>query len=65
GSLDKLWAARPITDAVLGDRAGKRLAQVLLDRHGDEALPWARRLAGWAQTCLSEVEAYAQRPARR
>lgn len=65
GSLDKLWAARPLTDTLLGDRTGKRLAQVLVDRHGDQALPWARRVASWAQTCLTEVEATGQRPGRR
>lgn len=55
-SLDKLWEARGLRDMALSDRTGKRLAAALRERHGERALVWARRLAGWSATCLAELE---------
>jgi ParB-like chromosome segregation protein Spo0J len=60
-SLDKLYTARGLGDALLGDRTGRRLARALKARHGEHAADWARRLVQWATACLNELEP----PARR
>lgn len=55
--LDKVWQARALSDVILGDRTGRRLAAALRTEHGDDALVWGRRLAQWTATCLAELEA--------
>lgn len=55
--LEKVWQARGLSDLLLGDRTGRRLAAALRAQHGEDALAWARRLASWSNTCLAELEA--------
>ncbi len=55
--LEKVWQARGLSDLLLGDRTGRRLAAALRAEHGGDALAWARRLAKWSTTCLAELEA--------
>lgn len=56
-SLEKLWDARGLSDLLLGDRTGKRLAAALTDRFGDDAPAWAHRLHQWTSIAVQEVEA--------
>lgn len=55
-SLDKLYAARGLTESLLGERTGHRLAVELRNHHGDDALVWARRLAQWSNAALAELD---------
>lgn len=56
-SLDRLWQGRALSDLLLGDRMGRRLAEALVSLHGEEdALRWARRLKGWASAALVDLE---------
>lgn len=55
-ALDRIYSQRGLSDYLLGDRTGKRLARVLADLHGtDEALVWARRLQAWAGSAVGEL----------
>jgi ParB-like chromosome segregation protein Spo0J len=55
--ITKLWDGRGFTD-VLNDRLARNLADVLVDRFGeDEALIWARRLAAWTTDAVARLEA--------
>jgi len=46
--LRSLWERRGLSDLLIADRMGGRLAAALEDGFGDEALAWARRLERWA-----------------
>jgi len=55
-SLDRIFEARGLTDYVLGDRTGRRLAKALVELHGaDKALLWARRLKTWSEFATAEL----------
>lgn len=54
--LRKTWEARGLSDLLLGDRTGRRLATALRAEHGNQALAWARRLAQWADRAVKELE---------
>lgn len=55
-SLGRIFEQRGLTDYLLGDRTGRRLAKALVEVHGDdEALVWARRLQSWAQSAIGEL----------
>lgn len=54
--LQSVWEARALSDLILGDRTGRRLAAALRAQHGDQALTWARRIAQWSSSCLHEFE---------
>jgi len=58
--LQNVWEARALSDLILGDRTGRRLAAALRAQHGDQAQAWARRIAQWSNSCLNEFE-----PAKR
>jgi ParB-like chromosome segregation protein Spo0J len=53
--IDRLWEARGLSDLLLGDLTGRRLAAALRAHYGDDAEEWAQRFAGWAQTALDEL----------
>jgi ParB-like chromosome segregation protein Spo0J len=53
--VGRLWDARGLTDRLLGDRTGQRLAAALNEQFGDDAVEWAERFAGWAQRALDEL----------
>ncbi len=54
--MARLWDARGLTDFLLGDRTGQRLATALREQFGEEAVEWAARWARWAQHALDELE---------
>ncbi len=55
-SLDRIFEARGLTDHLLGDRTGRRLAKALVEVHGvDDALVWARRLKTWSESATAEL----------
>lgn len=56
GSVSKLWAARGVSDLILGDRTGHRIAIALRETQGEQALVWARRLQTWTTAALQELE---------
>lgn len=53
--LDKVWEARGLTDRLIGDRTGKRLARALSDYYGEDAAAWAARLHGWTGDALTQL----------
>ena len=53
--IDRVWQARGLTDLLLGDRTGKRLAAALRERFDADALEWAERFAGWAARAVDEL----------
>ena len=61
GNLAKLWNGRGLSDLILGDRTGHRLAVALRETHERDALTWARRLNGWTAAALAELESGARR----
>jgi hypothetical protein len=54
--ISKVWEARGLTDTLLGDRTGKRLAGALRHHFGDQAPEWAVRIRRWADVALTELE---------
>ncbi len=53
--VGRLWDARGLTDLLLGDRTGQRLAVALEAQFGDDAVEWAERFAGWAERALDDL----------
>ena len=53
--IDRLWQARGLSDVLLGDRTGRRLAGALQEHFGDDALAWAERFAAWAARAVDEL----------
>jgi hypothetical protein len=53
--IAKIWDARPLSDSILGDRAGKRLARAFDEYFEDDALEWALRFERWASTAVAEL----------
>lgn len=60
--MEQIYAARGlgIGDAVFGDRTGDRLASLLTNSFGDEALDRAQRYLAWVERALEKLEAEAQ-----
>jgi hypothetical protein len=54
--LDRLWEARGLSELILGDKTGRRLAKALTDVHGDDARRWAERLREWAEIAIAELD---------
>ena len=54
--LSKVWEARGLSDYIVGDKTGKRLAAALRHHHGDKAPEWATRIRRWAEVALVELE---------
>lgn len=54
--LSKVWDARGLSDYIIGDKTGKRLAAALRHHHGDKAVEWATRLRKWADIALAELQ---------
>jgi hypothetical protein len=53
--IGRLWDARGLTDVLLGDRTGQRLAAALDEQFGEEAVEWAERFVRWSQRALDDV----------
>jgi ParB-like nuclease domain len=54
--LSKVWEARGLSDYIIGDKTGKRLAAALRHHHGEKAPEWATRIRRWADVALVELE---------
>jgi ParB-like chromosome segregation protein Spo0J len=54
-SLSRLYDGQGLSDLLLGDRTGRRVAAALRGYHGDGALEWAERLAAWAADAVTEL----------
>jgi ParB-like chromosome segregation protein Spo0J len=54
--LSKVWEARGLSDYIVGDKTGKRLAVALRHHHGNKAPEWAGRIRRWADIALAELE---------
>jgi hypothetical protein len=53
--VGRLWDARGLTDLLLGDRTGQRLANALDEQFGEDAVEWAERFCRWTERALSEL----------
>ena len=53
--VGRLWEARGLTDLLVGDRTGQRLAAALEAEFGDDATEWAERFARWAERALDDL----------
>jgi len=53
--IGRLWDARGLTDMLLGDRTGQRLAHALDDHFGEDAEEWAERFVRWSQRALDDL----------
>lgn len=60
-NIAKLWNGRGLSDALMGDRTGHRLAVALRETHDTDALNWARRLNGWISAAVAELQANGRR----
>jgi ParB-like chromosome segregation protein Spo0J len=54
--LSNVWEARGLSDYIIGDKTGKRLAAALRHHHGEKAPEWATRIRRWAEVALVELE---------
>lgn len=64
--FEKVWEARGLgfADAVLGDRTGERLAGVLAEAHGAEALERAKAYRRWIDAAIFKLRAATGRSSR-
>jgi hypothetical protein len=53
--VGRLWDARGLTDLLLGDRTGQRLANALDEQFGEDAVEWAERFVRWTQRALDDL----------
>jgi hypothetical protein len=53
--VGRLWDARGLTDLLLGDRTGQRLANALDEQFGEDAIEWAERFVRWTQRALDDL----------
>jgi hypothetical protein len=53
--VGRLWEARGLTDMLLGDRTGQRLAAALNDQFGEDAEEWAEWFLRWSQRALDDL----------
>lgn len=53
--VGRLWDARGLTDLLLGDRTGQRLAAALDEQFGKDAEEWAERFVRWSQRALDDL----------
>ncbi len=56
-SLEKVYEARGLTDAFLGDRTAERLAGVLRDAFGDDGIARAQRYRTWIDGAIERLRA--------
>jgi putative transposase len=61
GGLRALWQKRGLSDLIVRDRMGRRLASALDARFGDDAHEWALRLERWAADAAHRLEGRAER----
>lgn len=53
--VGRLWDVRGLTDLLLGDRTGQRLALALDEQFGEDAVEWAERFVRWTQRALDDL----------
>jgi hypothetical protein len=53
--IGRLWDARGLTDLLLGDRTGQRLANALEEEFGEDAEEWAERFVRWSKRALDDL----------
>jgi hypothetical protein len=53
--VGRMWDARGLTDLLLGDRTGQRLANALDEQFGEDAVEWAERFCRWTQRALDDL----------
>jgi hypothetical protein len=53
--VGRMWDARGLTDLLLGDRTGQRLANALEEQFGEDAVEWGERFAAWTQRAVDEL----------
>ena len=53
--VERMWDARGLTDLLLGDRTGQRLADALDEQFGEDAVEWAERFVRWTQRALDDL----------
>jgi hypothetical protein len=53
--VGRMWDARGLTDLLLGDRTGQRLANALDEQFGEDAVEWAERFVRWTQRALDDL----------
>lgn len=53
--VGRLWDGRGLTDLLLGDRTGQRLANALDEQFGEDAVEWAERFVRWTQRALDDL----------
>ena len=53
--VGRLWDTRGLTDLLLGDRTGQRLAKALDEQFGEDAVEWGERFARWTQRALDDL----------